>query len=118
MCFCAEEEASGCEGEGMGSLGGDLIDVISQPQSTGKIKHDPQIMVDGTYVYKATILKNAFSDSPLSRDRLRRVQGLTKFITQGNESNANAIEDAIMVGDPLIIFQKEISPNWRREEPK
>ena len=36
----------------------------------------------------------------------RKVQGLTKFI--GEESSSTNIEDAIMVGDPILVFQKEI----------
>ena len=65
----------------------DLADVIPQTSQAG-VQHDTQIMIEGSYVYKATVIKNEFSDSPLSKDRLRRVQGLTKFTKYGESSDA------------------------------
>ena len=92
------------------SLGADLLDVIPQPQASGQPRHDTQILVDGNYVYKATVLKNAFSAAPLSKDRLRRVQGLTRYVDNQNSQTGIDIEDAIMVGDPILIYQhNEIS---------
>ena len=83
-----------------------IIDMVQQDEPNAQKKYDPQILVDGSYVYKATIVKSLFSSSPLSRDRLRKVRGMTKYTDEGNDSSL-AIETSLMVGDPLLISVKE-----------
>ena len=46
------------------SLGADLLDVIPQPQASGQPRHDPQILVDGNYVYKAYRLEKHLQCCP------------------------------------------------------
>ena len=67
--------------------------------------YDPQIEIDGCFVYKASAVNCLFSSNPLSRDRLRRVRGFTKFTTDETE-NALAIETAVMAGDPILVNLK------------
>ena len=66
-------------------------------------------MVDNGYIYKASIVKSLFSSNPLSRDRLRKVRGLTKFTddSTGNSDGQQAIESSLMVGDPLLVKVKD-----------
>ena len=88
-----------------------IIDMVEQNQDTHVTqKHDPQIEVDGSYMYKATIVKSLFSSNPLSKDRLRRVRGLTKYTENGNTNTENlstSIDSVLMVGDPLLIRVKD-----------
>ena len=79
-----------------------IIDMV--PQDQGK-SHDPQIQVEGSYVYKASVVKSLFSSNPLSRDRLRRVRGMTKFTDEG-DTNSLAIETSVMAGDPMLVNVK------------
>ena len=59
------------------------------------------IEIDGKNVYKSTILKQINKEAPLSSDRLRRVRGLSKFIS--SEKDQTNLNDAISLGDPLIV---------------
>ncbi|XP_066914918.1 uncharacterized protein [Clytia hemisphaerica] len=79
-----------------------LIDMI--PEETTQ-KHDVQTEIDGSRVYKATIVKSLFSSNPLSKDRLRKVRGMTKFTEDGQEAS-EAIETSIMPGDPILFNVK------------
>ena len=78
-----------------------IIDMVPQARES----YDPQIELDGTHVYKATIVKSLFSSNPMSKDRLRRVRGMTKFTGEQSEADMS-IESSIMVGDPLLIDTK------------
>ena len=74
-----------------------IADIISS-------KYDPQIEIEGNLIYKATYLKNCFSSNPLSRDRLRRVRGLTRYEESGSENNLD--DNSLMIGDPLVVKTK------------
>lgn len=63
--------------------------------------HDNQIDIEGKYVYKATLVKSLFSSNPMSKDRLRRVQGMTKL--ERNQDDDLRVEDIIMIGDPILM---------------
>ena len=77
-----------------------LIDMISPPSQN---QHDPQVEIDGSYVFKATIVKSLFSSDPMSKDRLRRVRGLTKFTDDCPRTMADKF---LMIGDPLLAKDK------------
>ena len=55
-------------------------------------------------MYKATIMKNLFSSNPFSKDRLRRMQGLSNFKTEETDVS---IETAVMFGDPILVNIKK-----------
>ena len=60
------------------------------------------IEVDGKNIYKASVVKMLFSSAKLSKDRLKRVQGLTAG-TPGR--GANSYDDdvnIVLIGDPLL----------------
>ena len=77
-----------------------IIDIISS-----NAKHDPQLEVEGNMIYKATYLKNCFSSNPLSKDRLRRVRGLSRF--EENESDDTLDDQTLMIGDPILARVKD-----------
>ena len=65
----------------------------------------PTIDVDGKNIYKATVVNQLFSRHKLSKDRLRRVQGLTS----GTPGDAKQVDDnnLIFIGDPLVIYAEQ-----------
>ena len=68
--------------------GGDsLVDRVSST-------YDCQVLVETTHVYKATILKEIFSNEKVSGDRLRRVQGLSQY----PDVNIRELEASLMPG--------------------
>ena len=78
-----------------------IIDLVQQNRT---VTYDPQVEVDGKYVYQATVVRSLFGSNPLSKDRLRRVQGLSKF-TESERANVS-IDNSIMLGDPVLINVK------------
>ena len=66
-------------------------------------KFDPQFEYENKQVYKATALKALFSNDKVIADRLRRVQGLSRYPDENGGSIINEIVDSIMPGDPVII---------------
>ena len=64
----------------------------------------PTIDVDGKNIYKATVVNQLFSKHKLSKDRLRRVQGLTS----GTPGDAKQVDEnnLIFIGDPLVIYEQ------------
>ena len=84
-----------------------LIDMIPFPHPQENQKHDVQIEIDNKYVYKATVVKSIFSSQPLSRDRLRRVRGMTKY-TESTAEGEHSIETSVLAGDPIMIEVKGI----------
>ena len=68
--------------------------------------YDCMIDIDKELVYKASILKKLTASNPLSRDRLRRVQGLTTFHEQEAYTD---LDDLISVGDPVIFNHNDIT---------
>ena len=68
--------------------GGDsLVDRVSS-------NNDCQVLVENKHVYKATILKEIFTNEKVSGDRLRRVQGLSQY----PQAEMSEMEDSIMPG--------------------
>ena len=66
-------------------------------------KHAPYFLDDnGGKIYKTTCLKNIFNSEPLSKDRLRRVRGLTTYPDQTSDMCNNLL----MVGDPVLYSKK------------
>ena len=62
-------------------------------------------MLDGKKVYKTTCLKTISSFEQLSKDRLRRVQGMSKYLGESVLSrNANSF---LVNGDPVLSNSKE-----------
>ena len=78
-----------------------IIDLVQQNRT---VTYDPQVEVDGKYVYKATVVRSLFGSNPLSKDHLRRVQGLSKF-TESARANVS-VDNSIMLGDPVLINVK------------
>ena len=61
----------------------------------------PQIEIDNKFVYKATVLKSVLnSPDALSKDRLKRIQGLTRHQPMNVD---RTIDDLVLPGDPIII---------------
>ena len=79
----------------------DLLDIIPLNSENGNSFIDNQIDIDGTPVYKATILKNAFAPIPLSKDRLRRVRGLTPY--SQDPEKYETLHNCLLIGDPVIV---------------
>ena len=47
--------------------------------------NSPAIDIDGKQIHKATVVKQMYLSDPLSKDQLRRVQGLTNGVTKNRE---------------------------------
>ena len=79
-----------------------IIDYVQQPDvgAVTHMIHDCQVDVDGSYVYKATAMKILFRSNPLSKDRLRRVRGMSKLNTEETDVSN---ETAVMVGDHVLV---------------
>ena len=58
--------------------------------------------IDGKSVFKASILKAVSNETPLSKDRLHKVIGLSKFCS---EVSAVDVDDIVSIGDPLVMCQ-------------
>ena len=102
----ASEEDSSDEADiDIDESGSTLVDVLEEPSANGK-KHDPQIDVDGTYFHKSTVLKQTFVGTTVSKDRLRRVQGLSKQPTTGKSKYD--LDDILLLGDPVIYIMKKV----------
>ena len=67
-------------------------------QSDTKI--DPQILFNGKYVYKQSVVKQIFQQGVISGDRLRRVAGLTKYLST---TTVEDIDYVILVGDVVAV---------------
>ena len=77
-----------------------LLELITPPACG----NDNMVDVDGKMLYKASILKNLTEHNPLSRDRLRRVQGITRHVG-GNDLDVN-LDDILCVGDPVVMIAR------------
>ena len=62
-------------------------------------------MENGSKIFKTTCLKTMFNSEPLSKDRLRRIQGLTACPSKSVNTNCDKM---LFVGDP-IAFSEESS---------
>ena len=63
--------------------------------------NSPAIDIDGRQIYKATVVKQMYLSDPLSKDRLRRVQGLTYEVTNNREDMS--VDNTVYIGDPLLV---------------
>ena len=57
--------------------------------------------IDGKSVFKASILKAVSNETPLSKDRLRKVRGLSKFCSEVGASVD--VDDIVSIGDPQCV---------------
>ena len=64
------------------------------------------IQVDGKNIYKASVVKMLFSGAKLSKDRLKRVQGLTAGTPGANNLNEDDM-NVVLIGDPLLVFHSK-----------
>ena len=81
-----------------------IIDYVPQPDVGAGTHMIHDVDVDGSYVYKATVMKNMFSSNPFSKDRLRRVRVMRTLNTKETDVS---IETAVMVGDPILVNIKK-----------
>ena len=71
-------------------------------------KHVPYFVVENdSKVYKITCLKTIFKSELLSKDRVRRIQGLSTYPDQADLSTA--CDNLLMVGDPILYSKKSLS---------
>ena len=77
-----------------------IIDMI--PDRT----HDPLIEFENFFIHKSTVVKNMFGAKALSRDRLRRVQGLSGKMSP-KEENLD-IETCLAIGDPILVKNQTV----------
>ena len=94
----SEEE----EEEDIDESGTSLIGILEETAKDG-VKQDPQISIEG----KSTILKQTFVGTSVSKDRLRRVQGLSKHVGVGKENTSYNLDDILLQGDPVMFILKE-----------
>ena len=66
------------------------------------LEKNATIEVDGKNIYKASVVNSLFSSNALSKDRLKRVQGLTTG-TPG-QTTRKSDDDMIFIGDPLVVY--------------
>ena len=68
------------------------------------------ITIDNKEVYKSNVLKQFYSSQPLSKDRLKRVRGVTK--TAGYEKDSGDgvenLDSLIYCGDPVVWKRSDI----------
>ena len=70
------------------------------------VQHDSQIDVDGSWFHKSTILKQTFVGTKVSKDRLRRVQGMSKYVNK-KETSLN-LDDILLLGDAVLYLEKNV----------
>ena len=62
---------------------------------------EPFFVLDEKKVYKTTCLKTISSKQKLSKDRLRRVQGMSTYPCEN--SSSNNIDSFLLNGDPVLV---------------
>ena len=75
------------------------------PPLADMIETSSTIDVDGKNIYKASVIKALFASNTLSKDRLKRVQGLTAG-TPG-ASSVSSDDNMVFVGDPMVVHNGE-----------
>ena len=76
-----------------------VIDYVQEPSQTKT--SDCQICVDDTWFYKASVVRQTFNGTSSSNDRLKRVEGLSKFCN-GTNSAAKNVDNIVMQNDPIL----------------
>ena len=97
-------EASNSNTEASDESGWSLVDVLEET-SQDRIKHNPQICINGVWFHKSTVLKQTFVGCRVSKDRLRRVQGMSKYVCE-KEKQLN-LDDVLFSGRCCIISGEE-----------
>ena len=82
----------------------ELGEMIPDPDKS----YDPFFLIDGKKVYKSTCLKSISSNTKLSKDRLRRVQGKSKYPGDKDASEDNNL--FLFVGDLVLIMHPKDGP--------
>ena len=81
-----------------------LSEIIQEPDHPA----DPFFILDGKRVYKTTCLKKISSSQQLSKDRLRRVQGMSKY--PGEVSSNCDVDSFLINGDPVLLTNSKDGP--------
>ena len=85
------------------TTGTSYIDMF-EDVSNQRYRYDCQIDVDGQYVYKATVVKHLLNNSSstlsLSNDRLRKIQGLSKY---PQNASTDTLDQDLHCGDPILV---------------
>ena len=80
-----------------------LIDLLEE--STNGQKCAFEVEVNEGWIHKASILKQVFAKGRVSKDRLRRVQGLSK--SMHDKSTDIDLEDVLLKGDIDVFYQNK-----------
>ena len=83
-----------------------MIDLIEETNENG-LKYDSQVQIDGVWFHKASVLKQTFQGKKVSKDRLRRVQGLSS--TLGKKEDMN-LDNLVMKGDAILFLGPKNQP--------
>ena len=83
--------------------GASIIDLLEE--STNGQKCACEIEVNESWIHKASILKQVFAKGRVSKDRLRRVQGLSK--SMHDKSTDIDLEDVLLKGDIDVFYQNK-----------
>ena len=59
---------------------------------------EAQVEVDSSFIYKATCVKQTFSTTPLTKDRLKGAH----WMSSESNNSASSSRDMIFVGDPVV----------------
>ena len=76
-----------------------IIDYVAPP---GPQKYDNQILIEGEYFFKASVVRQTFDSSSGSNDRLKRVKGMSKY-KDDKENESLHLDNVAMIGDPLLV---------------
>lgn len=85
-----------------------LLDVLEEESQDGR-KYDTQIEINGTFFHKSTILKQTFIGTKVSKDRLRRVRGMSKYTSPKANDNLN-LDDILLQGDAVLFLDPKNIP--------
>ena len=76
-----------------------IIDYVEEPSGR---TYDNQILIDGQYYFKASVVRQLFDSSSGSSDRLKRVQSLGKYNDVSGKTSM-ALDNIVMIGDPVLV---------------
>lgn len=65
-------------------------------------RNDAQVLFKGKYAFKASLLKQCFNGETGSKDRCRRVRGLSRYHDE-NSAGEQALDNVMLPGDPVLI---------------
>ena len=83
--------------------------VISEMIQDASQKIEPFFLIDGKRVYKSTCLKDISSKNKLSKDRLRKVRGMT-YCPAEKQSTPTHNDSLLLIGDPLLYAHSTDGP--------